>query len=103
LLYVPAQDALGVPAIDAFEPDAVIVRQPGNVPLVNFQVYGGTPPETASCWEYAIPTAPGPNPAAVIAGLPATLIVALAVLLGSATEVAVTVTISAELEGAGAV
>jgi hypothetical protein len=31
------------------------------------------------------------------------MIVALAVLLGSAAEVAVTVTVSAELEGAGAV
>jgi hypothetical protein len=51
LLYVPAQDALGVPAIDAPEPDAVIARQAGNVPLVSCQVYGRMPPEAASIWE----------------------------------------------------
>jgi hypothetical protein len=94
---------LGVPAIDTPVLDGVIVKQLGNVPLVNFQVYGGMPPEAANSREYAVPTLPDPNTGLVIAGCAGTVIVALAVLLVSAIDVTVTVAVTAELDGAGAV
>jgi hypothetical protein len=45
---LPAQEALGVPPMDAPEADCVIVRQAGNVPLASDQEYGGMPPVAVS-------------------------------------------------------
>ena len=45
---LPAQEALGVPPMDAPEADCVIVRQAGSVPLASDQEYGGMPPVAVS-------------------------------------------------------
>jgi hypothetical protein len=84
-------------------PADVSVRQLGSVPAVNFQVYGDMPPETASVSENAVPTVAGGSEEVVIEGAAGTVIVMVAVLDVSATEVAVIVAVKEEAEGAGAV
>jgi hypothetical protein len=81
-----------------------MVRHEGRLPLVMVQVYGVIPPVADSVTEYAEPTAPT-NCVEVVAteGVAGTVMVTVAVLEVSDTEVAVTVTVCADEVAAGAV
>ena len=100
---VPACPATG--AGPESSPAFVRVQPVGRVPPVRVQVKGATPPVPANCSEYAAPTAPVNcvPVGGVIAGLAAMVSVTLPVLVLSATEVAVMVTVCAALVAAGAV
>jgi hypothetical protein len=97
---VPMPAAVGVPEIT---PAEFMARPAGRVPLVIVHAYGGIPPLAATVPEYAVPTVPATSAPVVTAGAAGTVMVAVAVFVMSATEVAVTVTVSAVLEAAGAV
>jgi hypothetical protein len=84
-------------------PAADNVRHEGRVPLEMDHVYGETPPETASVWENCVPTEACGIVVVVIEGAGGTVNVTVAVSEVLATEVAVTVTVVAELAAAGAV
>jgi hypothetical protein len=67
-------------------------------------LYGGMPPLPFSWIENAAPTVPNSCVLVVpTVGAAGTVIVAVPILVASATEVAVTVTVRLELEGVGAV
>jgi hypothetical protein len=106
-LKTPTQAAVGTEGEESTPVDAFRVKQEGNVPAATAQfLYGGMPPVPASVAEYAVPTATDCWAAVrlVIAGAAGTVIVAVpGVADGLATDVAVTVTVCAELVAAGSV
>ena len=61
-LLVPA-----VPGVPEIVPPADRLNPEGSVPRDTVHVYGANPPDAASAWEYAVPTAPAGSDAVVIA------------------------------------
>ena len=92
--------AVGVPVMI---PPVLSESPTGSDPLDMLHVSGATPPLAVSVAEYAVPTIPEATVEIVITGTGLTVIVAVAVLLASCTEVAVTVTLVTDVTVAGAV
>lgn len=96
-----------VPDVVVSTPDELSVRHDGNaLPLLETAqfLYGVTPPLPCNCTEKAEPTAPVRLLLVVVTvGVAGTVMVAVPVFEVSAMEVAVTVTVCAELVGAGAI
>ena len=84
-------------------PAEVRAHAVGSVPPVRVHLYGAMPPLPASVTVYAAPTEPAGSALVVIVGLAGTVSIVVPVLVVSATEVAVTVTVTAEFDAAGAV
>ena len=100
-MALPTPGARGTPEIT---PAEFKVRPAGSVdPPARLHEYGGMPPAPARVAEYEVPTVPAASDEVVIAGPAATIIVDVPLFEVSAIEVAVTVTVSAEAVGAGAV